>query len=87
MVCCRAPTLWLVCLSEGQDWFGVDLRLQLNMPPTDWEVYASRQRVTAALSEWQVRFMPPCPTVNQFPPRVVPALLPHDTAVGPTLFD
>ena len=45
----------VVWSSEGQDWFGVDLRLQLNAAPTDWEVLTSRKRVTDALSEWQVR--------------------------------
>ncbi len=33
----------------------MDLRLQLNAAPMDWEVLTSRKRVTDALSEWQVR--------------------------------
>ena len=48
----NAAVVWS---SEGQDWFGVDLRLQLNAAPTDWEVLTSRKRVTDALSEWQVQ--------------------------------
>ncbi len=43
----------LIGCSEGQDWFGVDLRLGQSCAPIDWEVYSSRRRVTDALSEWQ----------------------------------
>jgi len=50
-----------VSSSEGQDWFGLDLRLQLSMEPVDWAVLANRRRVADALSEWQVRC---CPRVS-----------------------
>ena len=39
--------------SEGQDWFGLDLRLTYSMEPTDWEVLSNRRRVADALTEWQ----------------------------------
>ncbi len=39
--------------SEGQDWFGTDMRLRESMVGTDWGVLSERRRVFDVLQEWQ----------------------------------